>query len=163
MIIDLEKDILGDGGLGMSYIEGLAPLRSRDGIRDSGSQRVDLAVAIAKYLFSIFRNMGLSGLDVLEPRSEIYFYYSLTNSTELEAVIWPFGDSLVYASGITHTHSQETVDLLINNEGRSMHGTMMISWSPSMYHSAVVTLNTRLVQLPIQVEPSMNQIPQVMN
>lgn len=107
MISDLEKDILGDGGLGMSYIEGLAPLPSRDGIHDSGSQHVDLAVAIAKYLFSIFRNMGLSGLDVLEPRSEIYFYYSLTNSTELEAVIWPFGDSLVYASGITHTYSQK--------------------------------------------------------
>lgn len=62
----------------------------------------------------------------------------------------------------TYTLSK-TIDLLINNEGRSMHGTMMISWSPSMYYSAVVILNMRLVQLPIQVEPSMKQIPQVMN
>lgn len=60
--------------LGMSYIEGRVLLSARNGIYDSGSQDVDMAVTTIKCLFSIPGTVSFSDLVVLEPRREICFH-----------------------------------------------------------------------------------------
>lgn len=61
----------------------------------------------------------------------------IKNSTELEAVIWTFGDSHVHASGITYTNSQEKIYLLMRIKDRSEHKTKMNLWNLSMHHNVV--------------------------